>query len=74
MIPTAVVPDQNRVGTGCGGGSGGNCCSGSTVTTPTTASTVVMDIEDLLNRTRQRNVMTAPKDLDRIDTAPTVEA
>ncbi|KAH8415724.1 hypothetical protein KR222_010760 [Zaprionus bogoriensis] len=72
MIPTAVAPD-NRVGTGCGSGNG-NCCSGSTATTPTTASTVVMDIEDLLNRTRQRNVNVNAKDLDRIDSAPPVEA
>lgn len=29
-----------------------------------------MDIEDLLNRSRQRNVM---KDLDKIDSAPATE-
>ncbi|KAH8307356.1 hypothetical protein KR044_010665 [Drosophila immigrans] len=75
MIPTANTVTVNRSSGsagGCGSGSG-NCCSGSTVTTPTTASTVVMDIEDLLNRSRQRNVMNS-KDLDKIDVAPTTEA
>lgn len=71
IIPTADVT-VNRSSGGCGSGSG-NCCSGSTVTTPTTASTVVMDIEDLLNRSRQRNVMN-PKDLDKIDVAPPTES
>ncbi|KAL7733374.1 hypothetical protein ACLKA6_004864 [Drosophila palustris] len=72
IIPTAEVT-VNQASGGCGSGSG-NCCSGSTVTTPTTTSTVVMDIEDLLNRSRQtRNVMD-PKDLDKIDTAPPTEA
>ncbi|XP_017861582.1 PREDICTED: integral membrane protein GPR155 isoform X1 [Drosophila arizonae] len=69
MITTTVVPEIRANG-GCGSGNG-NCCSTSTATTPTTASTVVMDIEDLLNRSRQRNVM---KDLDKIDSAPTTES
>ncbi|XP_064541363.1 lysosomal cholesterol signaling protein [Drosophila montana] len=68
MITTTVVP-ENVVNGGCNSGSG-NCCSTSTVTTPTTTSTVVMDIEDLLSRSRQRNVM---KDLDKIDSAPATE-
>ncbi|XP_060654780.1 LOW QUALITY PROTEIN: lysosomal cholesterol signaling protein [Drosophila nasuta] len=74
MIPTASTVTVNRSsGSGGCGSGGGNCCSGSTVTTPTTASTVVMDIEDLLNRSRQRSSVN-PKDLDKIDVAPTTEA
>ncbi|EDV96194.1 GH16123 [Drosophila grimshawi] len=69
MITTTVVPDTRASG-GCGSGNG--CCSNSAVTTPTTTSTVVMDIEDLLNRSRQRNGMNST-DLDKIDIAPATE-
>ncbi|KAH8286404.1 hypothetical protein KR054_008655 [Drosophila jambulina] len=81
MIPTAagLPASRNSAGAGSGGsgaggggcGSGnGTCCSGGgSVTTPSTTSTVVVDIEDLLNRTRQR----ANKDLDKIEAAPRTE-
>ncbi|XP_022227106.1 integral membrane protein GPR155 [Drosophila obscura] len=72
MIPTAAGVPANRANGsgGCGSGNG-NCCSGgSAVTTPTTTSTVVVDIEDLLSRSRQRGNAVNPKDLDKIETEP----
>ncbi|XP_068142293.1 lysosomal cholesterol signaling protein [Drosophila tropicalis] len=88
MIPTAAGVPANRVSNGncpptspgpqasggCGSGNG-NCCSGggSRVSTPTTTSTVVVDIEDLLNRNRQRNNLTSDRDLDKIEPAPNTE-
>ncbi|KAH8389527.1 hypothetical protein KR200_003669 [Drosophila serrata] len=82
MIPTAagLPASRNSAGAGSGGSGGGGgggcgsgngtCCSGGgSVTTPSTTSTVVVDIEDLLNRTRQR----ANKDLDKIEAAPRTE-
>lgn len=81
MIPTAAGLPASRnsgeAGSGGGGGCGsgnGTCCSGGgAVTTPSTTSTVVVDIEDLLNRTRQRASGVNHKDLDRIETAPATD-
>ncbi|XP_017059082.1 integral membrane protein GPR155 isoform X2 [Drosophila ficusphila] len=89
MIPTAAGLPTNRRnangsaggGSGSGGGGGGGCgsgngtcCSGGAqVTTPSTTSTVVVDIEDLLNRTRQRASGANNKDVDKIESAPVAD-
>ncbi|KAH8379317.1 hypothetical protein KR009_004178 [Drosophila setifemur] len=85
MIPTAAGLPGNRSGGsgpgaggsgeggGCGSGNGTCCSGGAGVTTPSTASTAVVDIEDLLNRNRQRSNIMNPKDLDKIESAPTTE-
>ncbi|XP_016977975.1 integral membrane protein GPR155 isoform X2 [Drosophila rhopaloa] len=85
MIPTAVgLPASRRSGNvsgrpgsagggGCGSGSGTCCSEGAPVTTPSTTSTVVVDIEDLLNRTRQRASGVNNKDVDKIESAPATE-
>ncbi|KAH8303551.1 hypothetical protein KR018_002594 [Drosophila ironensis] len=84
MIPTAAGMPANRTnatsnvigarsGGGCGSGNGTCCSGGDRVTTPSTASTAVVDIEDLMNRTRQRSSVTNQKDLDKIESAPVTE-
>jgi len=85
ILPTAAGLPANRsngninggAGSGGGGGCGsgnGTCCSGGApVTTPSTTSTVVVDIEDLLNRTRQRANGANNKDVDKIESAPAAD-
>ncbi|ALC42981.1 CG7510 [Drosophila busckii] len=73
MIPTTAGVRPNRNNGVCGS-ENANCCSSSSInTTPTTASTVVMDIEDLLKRNRQQ-ASVSPKEMDRIDTITTATA
>ncbi|KAH8345752.1 hypothetical protein KR067_003058 [Drosophila pandora] len=85
MIPTAAGmpatrasvtgPRPSGTGTsgGCGSGNGACCSGGNRVTTPSTTSTAVVDIEDLMNRARQRSNATISKDLDKIESAPANE-
>ncbi|KQS44025.1 integral membrane protein GPR155 isoform X2 [Drosophila erecta] len=84
MIPTAAgLPTSRSIGNasggersgggGCGSGNGTCCSGGAPVTNSSTTSTVVVDIEDLLNRTRQRASGANNKDLDKIESAPATE-
>ncbi|EDX10877.1 integral membrane protein GPR155 isoform X1 [Drosophila simulans] len=84
MIPTAAGLPTSRSngavsggagsgGGGCGSGNGTCCSGGAPVSNSSTTSTVVVDIEDLLNRTRQRASGANNKDLNKIESAPATE-
>ncbi|XP_039486055.1 integral membrane protein GPR155 isoform X1 [Drosophila santomea] len=84
MIPTAAGLPSSRSngnvsggagsgGGGCGSGNGTCCSGGAQVNHSSTTSTVVVDIEDLLNRTRQRASGANNKDLNKIESAPATE-